>query len=207
MLSHPSYLHPCYFCFLLLLLPPKVFRLLIVYILTFVHTCPIVYCVLLWPPYLFLKIELAYPLTSLYNFLGFSGVCGKGERRQDGSCKASSRTRWCFFVLYRSHATFSKLHDSYYIVGIDYHQRLVFCSSGSICFVLVNDCVSQVDNERNIGEDAFVWLGSLVPLVTDVVNGRFTFETLTATTGNRLHFPAYDKYIKEIDKWAHLSDV
>ncbi|KAK9951672.1 hypothetical protein M0R45_007108 [Rubus argutus] len=57
-----------------------------------------------------------------------------------------------------------------------------------------------VNNERNIGEDAFVWLGSLVPLATDVVNGRFTFETLTAPTGNRLHFPAYDKYIKEIDK-------
>ncbi|XP_050387921.1 uncharacterized protein LOC126804378 [Argentina anserina] len=57
-----------------------------------------------------------------------------------------------------------------------------------------------VDNERSVGEDAFVWLGSLVPLVTDIVNGRFTFETLTAPTGNRLHFPAYDKYIKEIDK-------
>ncbi|KAM5550386.1 hypothetical protein ABKV19_027519 [Rosa sericea] len=57
-----------------------------------------------------------------------------------------------------------------------------------------------VDNERNVGEDAFVWLGSLVPLVTDVVNGRFTFETLTAPTGYQLHFPAYDKYLKEIDK-------
>lgn len=51
-----------------------------------------------------------------------------------------------------------------------------------------------------------MWLGSLVPLATDVVNGRFTFETLTAPTGNRLHFPAYDKYIKEIDKYVrHLT--
>ncbi|XP_030927533.1 uncharacterized protein LOC115953854 [Quercus lobata] len=57
-----------------------------------------------------------------------------------------------------------------------------------------------VDNEPNVGEDAFAWLGSLVPLVADLVNGRFTFETLTAPTGNRLHFPAYDKYLKEIDK-------
>lgn len=78
----------------------------------------------------------------------------------------------------------------------------MFCSSLiNVCFVFVRDSLAlQVNNERNIGEDAFVWLGSLVPLATDVVNGRFTFETLTAPTGNRLHFPSYDKYIKEIDK-------
>jgi hypothetical protein len=43
-------------------------------------------------------------------------------------------------------------------------------------------------------------LGSLVPLVSDVANGRFTFETLTATTGLRLHFPAYDMFLKEMEK-------
>ncbi|KAI9186878.1 hypothetical protein LWI28_021806 [Acer negundo] len=56
------------------------------------------------------------------------------------------------------------------------------------------------DHEHSVGEDAFVWLATLVPLVADVVNGRFTFETLTAPTGNRLHFPAYDIFLKEIDK-------
>ncbi|KAL7096383.1 hypothetical protein ACP275_10G076100 [Erythranthe tilingii] len=55
-----------------------------------------------------------------------------------------------------------------------------------------------VDRDSSAGEDAFVWLGTLVPLVVDMVNGRFTFETLTAPTGNRLHFPAYDKFLKEI---------
>ncbi|XP_027351133.1 uncharacterized protein LOC113862232 [Abrus precatorius] len=57
-----------------------------------------------------------------------------------------------------------------------------------------------VNDEPNVGEDAFVWLGSLVPLVADVANGRFTFETLTAPTGLRLHFPAYDMFLKEINK-------
>ncbi|KAI6697022.1 hypothetical protein NL676_017141 [Syzygium grande] len=57
-----------------------------------------------------------------------------------------------------------------------------------------------VDHAPDVGEDAFVWLASLFPLVADIANGRFTFETLTAPTGNRLHFPAYDKYLKEIDK-------
>ncbi|KAJ0503157.1 hypothetical protein HanPI659440_Chr11g0436511 [Helianthus annuus] len=57
-----------------------------------------------------------------------------------------------------------------------------------------------VDNEPSVGDDAFVWLGSLVPLVADFVNGKFTFETLTSSTMNRLHFPAYDRFLKEIDK-------
>ncbi|XP_022966210.1 uncharacterized protein LOC111465949 [Cucurbita maxima] len=57
-----------------------------------------------------------------------------------------------------------------------------------------------VDDDPDVGEDAFVWLGTLVPLVSDLVNTRSTFETLTAPTGHRLHFPAYDKFLKEIEK-------
>ncbi|KAK7286573.1 hypothetical protein RJT34_21659 [Clitoria ternatea] len=57
-----------------------------------------------------------------------------------------------------------------------------------------------VNNEPSVGEDAFVWMGSLVPLVADVANGRFTFESLTAATGLRLHYPAYDMFLKEMDK-------
>ncbi|XP_071938618.1 uncharacterized protein [Coffea arabica] len=64
-----------------------------------------------------------------------------------------------------------------------------------------------VDHTASAGEDAFVWLAALVPLVADVVNARFTFETLTASTGYELHFPAYDKFIKEIDKCIkHLQN-
>ncbi|KAH7855110.1 hypothetical protein Vadar_021343 [Vaccinium darrowii] len=60
--------------------------------------------------------------------------------------------------------------------------------------------LNMVDDGPGVGEDAFVWLGTLVPLACDVVNGRFTFETLTASTPDRLHFSAYDKYLKEIAK-------
>lgn len=64
---------------------------------------------------------------------------------------------------------------------------------------------NQVDREPSVGEDAFVWLVSVVPLIADVVNGRFAFETLTATTVDRLHFPAYDKFLKETDGYHKLS--
>ncbi|KAK9079249.1 hypothetical protein SSX86_000919 [Deinandra increscens subsp. villosa] len=60
-----------------------------------------------------------------------------------------------------------------------------------------------VNDKPSAGEHAFVWLGSLVPLVADFINGKFTFETLTASTENRLHFPAYDKFLQEINKCVH----
>ncbi|KAL8152415.1 hypothetical protein V2J09_010175, partial [Rumex salicifolius] len=57
-----------------------------------------------------------------------------------------------------------------------------------------------VDHEPGVQEDSFVWFASLFPLCGDVVNARSTFETLTSTTAYRLHFPAYDKFLKEIEK-------
>ncbi|KAE8780267.1 hypothetical protein D1007_46665 [Hordeum vulgare] len=57
-----------------------------------------------------------------------------------------------------------------------------------------------VNEEPTVGEDAYVWFGSVFPLACDVVNARFTFEALTATTASRLHYPAYDKFLKEMDK-------
>ncbi|XP_055802229.1 uncharacterized protein LOC129871355 [Solanum dulcamara] len=57
-----------------------------------------------------------------------------------------------------------------------------------------------VDNKPSVGEHAFLWLVTLVNLLADFVNGRCTFETLTAPTENRLHFPAYNIFLKEIIK-------
>ncbi|XP_066400339.1 uncharacterized protein [Miscanthus floridulus] len=57
-----------------------------------------------------------------------------------------------------------------------------------------------VNEEPTVGEEAYVWFGSVFPLACDVVNARFTFEALTATTTNRLHYPAYDRFLKEMDK-------
>ncbi|KAG0458307.1 hypothetical protein HPP92_023464 [Vanilla planifolia] len=59
-----------------------------------------------------------------------------------------------------------------------------------------------VDEVKNVGEDAFVWSASVLPLAADFVNARFVFETLTALTARRLHYPAYDKFLKEINKCA-----
>ncbi|XP_062213839.1 uncharacterized protein LOC133914871 [Phragmites australis] len=57
-----------------------------------------------------------------------------------------------------------------------------------------------VNEEPTVGEEAYVWFGSVFPLACDVVNARFTFEALTATTASRLHYPAYDRFLKEMEK-------
>jgi len=50
-----------------------------------------------------------------------------------------------------------------------------------------------------------VWFASLFPLSGDVPTSRFSFETLTAPTANLLHYPAYDKFLKEMDKLEDVS--
>jgi len=52
-----------------------------------------------------------------------------------------------------------------------------------------------VNEEGSVGEEAFIWLGFLFSLIADVVNARFTFETLAALIASRLHFPAYDSFL------------
>lgn len=64
-----------------------------------------------------------------------------------------------------------------------------------------------MNEEPTVGEEAYVWFGSVFPLACDVVNARFTFEALTATTANRLHYPAYDRFLKEMDKYAACSMI
>ncbi|XP_020961265.1 uncharacterized protein LOC107647241 [Arachis ipaensis] len=119
----------------------------------------------------------------------------------------------------------------------DYCKKLVeFCSSKTLCQKMCQDSIQEkindgsfsrltydmmlawerpryydedgtVTNEASVGEDAFVWMGSQFPLVADVANGRFTFETLTAPTGLRLHHPAYDIFLKNMDKCIqHLQN-
>lgn len=63
-----------------------------------------------------------------------------------------------------------------------------------------------VDHGHGVKENAFVWFASMLPLPGDVINGRFIFETLTTPTANILHYPAYDRFLSEIDKcMKHLQ--
>ncbi|CAN7096053.1 unnamed protein product [Brassica rapa subsp. narinosa] len=54
------------------------------------------------------------------------------------------------------------------------------------------------DHEPNVGEDAFDYLASLIPLPSDIINGRYTFETLT----NRSYRPptSFPSYLQKQTK-------
>ncbi|KAL3830152.1 hypothetical protein ACJIZ3_018954 [Penstemon smallii] len=95
-----------------------------------------------------------------------------------------------------------------------YSKKLVeFCCSnaltvmcGTIDETISDGSFSQKEEKKvpvvasQVQDDIPLFYSDLMPLLVNMVNGRFTYETLTATTANRLHFPAYDKFLTEIHK-------
>jgi len=51
-----------------------------------------------------------------------------------------------------------------------------------------------------VGLDAFSRLMPAIPTVADAITVQGQFEALTTSTGGRLPFPLYDKYLGELDK-------
>lgn len=58
----------------------------------------------------------------------------------------------------------------------------------------------QVDVESTVGPEAFARLAPALPTVADAITVHSQFEALTASTGRRLPFPIYDKYVEKLDK-------
>jgi hypothetical protein len=65
-----------------------------------------------------------------------------------------------------------------------------------LCFF----CSLQVDVDSTVGLDAFSRLMPAIPTVADAITVQGQFEALTTSTGGRLPFPLYDKYLGELDK-------
>lgn len=58
----------------------------------------------------------------------------------------------------------------------------------------------QVDVESTIGPDSFARIAPAIPSVADAITVHSQFESLTASSGNRLPFATYDKYLEKLDK-------
>ncbi|VFR01770.1 unnamed protein product [Cuscuta campestris] len=87
--------------------------------------------------------------------------------------------------------------------GFEHNMRLAPVITEEVTLSLeelIRKLIVEVDEEPSVGEDAFVWLATLIPVTADVVNARFTFETLTASSGSTLHYPAHNVFLKQIDK-------
>lgn len=58
----------------------------------------------------------------------------------------------------------------------------------------------QVDVESTVGLEAFARLAPAIPVAADIISAHSQFEALTTSTGGRLPFPVWDRYLAEIDK-------
>ncbi|GAB2284976.1 hypothetical protein Dimus_019431 [Dionaea muscipula] len=58
----------------------------------------------------------------------------------------------------------------------------------------------QVDDEKTVGPEAFSRIASACAAVADVITAQNLFDALTSSSGNRLHFLIYDKYLQSLDK-------
>lgn len=61
----------------------------------------------------------------------------------------------------------------------------------------------QVDKERTVGADAFSRIAPAIPSVADVVSCSNLFNILTASTGRRLSFANYEKYLSTLNRYLY----
>ncbi|XP_058758031.1 uncharacterized protein LOC131631251 [Vicia villosa] len=58
----------------------------------------------------------------------------------------------------------------------------------------------QVDDKKTVGREAFSRIAPVCVLIADIITVHNLFDALTNTSGRRLHFLVYDKYIRSLDK-------
>ncbi|XP_047961349.1 uncharacterized protein LOC125206090 isoform X2 [Salvia hispanica] len=60
----------------------------------------------------------------------------------------------------------------------------------------------QVDDKKTVGPEAFARIAPACPVIADVTTVHNLFDVLTSSSGSRLHFLMYDKYLRSLDKVA-----
>ncbi|XP_062108005.1 uncharacterized protein LOC133818908 [Humulus lupulus] len=73
-------------------------------------------------------------------------------------------------------------------------------SGWSLFYSSSTNMAVQVDEEKTVGPEAFARISPACAAVADIITVHNLFDALTASTGHRLHFLVYDKYIRNLDK-------
>ncbi|GAU12183.1 hypothetical protein TSUD_01500 [Trifolium subterraneum] len=63
----------------------------------------------------------------------------------------------------------------------------------------------QVDDKKTVGREAFSRIAPVCVLIADIITVHNLFDALTNSSGHRLHFLVYDKYIRSLDKYGRLT--
>ncbi|RDX82466.1 hypothetical protein CR513_36743 [Mucuna pruriens] len=67
---------------------------------------------------------------------------------------------------------------------------------------------NKVDEEVSVGLEAFCRIAPSNPIIANVIISENLFEVLSSSTGGRLQFPIYDKYLSGLERlvYAHKCD-
>ncbi|WOH03399.1 hypothetical protein DCAR_0622796 [Daucus carota subsp. sativus] len=60
--------------------------------------------------------------------------------------------------------------------------------------------ISAIDEDATVGVDAFSRIAPAVPIISNVIISENLFEVLTMSTGGRLQFSTYDKYLIGLER-------
>ncbi|XP_065868641.1 uncharacterized protein [Euphorbia lathyris] len=71
---------------------------------------------------------------------------------------------------------------------------------GSFFYSSSTNMAVQVDDTRTVGKEAFARIAPACVAIADIMTAHNLFDALTNSSGNRLHFLIYDKYIHCLDK-------
>ncbi|XP_074344863.1 uncharacterized protein LOC141683948 isoform X2 [Apium graveolens] len=58
----------------------------------------------------------------------------------------------------------------------------------------------QVDDKKTVGQEAFARIAPACTIVADVITVHNLFDALTTSSGHKLHFLIYDKYLRSLEK-------
>lgn len=57
-----------------------------------------------------------------------------------------------------------------------------------------------MDEDTSVGLEAFCRIAPAVPIIANIVISENIFEVLSASTGGRLKFAVYDKYLSGLER-------
>lgn len=63
----------------------------------------------------------------------------------------------------------------------------------------------QVDDKKTVGPEAFARIAPTCPVIADVTTVHNLFDVLASSSGPRLHFLIYDKYLRSLEKVAKFA--
>ncbi|XP_017971245.1 PREDICTED: uncharacterized protein LOC18608426 [Theobroma cacao] len=71
---------------------------------------------------------------------------------------------------------------------------------GSLFYSSSMNMAVQVDDKKTVGQEAFARIAPVCAAVADIITVHNLFDALTNSSGHRLHFLVYDKYLRSLDK-------